>query len=183
MKVSVNFLTAKIAICFAMMVGVLPSASSQTNPAKSYDNDVVSVQSVLDAYYDCISGPIGQVRDFDRLKNLFHPSGRLVYSHWNEDSSKASTLIFNIDEFIDQMGYLDKKGFYEHEVSNVIHTFSSVTQVFSTYKFRAEDNSIPQGQGITSYEIFFDGNRYWILSMLWSAENDKYKIPSRYLGE
>ena len=145
-------------------------------------NDTKSVQNILDAYYDCISGPIGEQRDFERLKNLFHPEARLIYSNWSDETGKAYLLVFKtVDEFISKLGYLDKKGFYEHEVSNITHSFSSVTQVFSTYRFRVEDKSIPDGQGITSYDIFYDGERYWILSMFWAAENQKYKIPKKYL--
>ena len=56
-------------------------------------------------------------------------------------------------------------------------------QVFSSYKYHVEDNSIDPGQGITSYEIFFDGKRYWFMSMFWMAENEKYKMPKEYLGK
>ncbi|MFY0631446.1 MAG: hypothetical protein JXR05_13765 [Flavobacteriaceae bacterium] len=169
-------------VTILLFILVSTSGFSQIKKSKSYAKDVSSVQNILTAYYDCISGPIGEKRDFARLRNLFDPEARLIYSHWNQESTKASNLIFKtLDEFIDRMGYLDKKGFYEHEVSNKIHTFSSVTQVFSTYKFRVEDKSIPDGQGITSYEIFYDGERYWILSMFWAAEDAMHKIPKKYL--
>jgi len=154
-------------------------SQNTTNP---YIKDSKSIQSILDSYYDCISGPIGEIRDFDRLKNLFHPQARLVYSYWDKESKKANLLIFNtLDEFILKLDYLDKKGFFEYEVANDTNSFSSISQVFSTYRYRVEDNSTPDNQGITSYEIFFDGNRYWIISMFWVAENEKYKIPKKYL--
>lgn len=156
--------------------------SNNDHEPNNYENDTKSVQNILDAYYDCISGPIGEKRDFERLKNMFHPDARLIYSNWSNETGKAYLLVFKtVDEFISKLGYLDKKGFYEHEVSNITHSFSSVTQVFSTYRFRVEDKSIPDGQGITSYDIFYDGDRYWILSMFWAAENQKYKIPEKYL--
>lgn len=146
------------------------------------DDDTSSVQNILDAYYDCISGPIGEVRDFDRLKNLFHPEARLTYSYWNQEKTEASLMIFdNMDEYIEKLDYLDKKGFYEYEISNKIHTIGSVTQVFSTYEFRVEDNSITPQKGITSYDIFYDGSRYWIMSMFWTMENEKYPISKKYL--
>ncbi|MEM8887165.1 MAG: hypothetical protein AAGD28_04190 [Bacteroidota bacterium] len=150
----------------------------------SYTSDTESIQSVLDAYYDCISGPIGEKRDFDRMRNLFHPEARLIYSYWDKGSSKAGVLVFrDVEEFIERLDYLDKKGFYEHELSNITHDFSSIVQVFSSYAFRAEDNSIPEGKGITSYDLLFDGDRYWIMSMFWVAENEQYKIPHKYLGK
>ncbi|BAO77397.1 hypothetical protein [Winogradskyella sp. PG-2] len=136
----------------------------------------------MNAYYDCISGPIGQKRDFKRFKNLFHPSANFTYSYWNKEQTKASTMVFKTaDEFIEKLDYLDKKGFYECEVANTINEFGSVIQVFSTYTFRAEDKSIESKTGITSYEIFFDGDRYWILSMFWTIESERFKIPKKYL--
>ena len=150
----------------------------------NYNEDTTSVQNILDAYYDCISGPIGQKRDFDRFKNLFHPSATFTYSYWNSEQTKASTMIFKtVDEFIEKLDYLDKKGFYEHELANTINEFGSVIQVFSTYTYRAEDNSIEPKTGITSYEIFYDGERYWIMSMFWTIENERYKIPKKYLKQ
>ena len=145
-----------------------------------YQEDVQSADNILEAYYDCISGPIGQPRDFDRLRNLFHPNARLIYSYWNEDVSEANLLIMNVEEFIEKLDYTDKKGFYEFEISKTAETFGSISQVFSTYEFKTEDKSIA-GRGITSYELFFDGNRYWIMSMFWTMENDKYQIPDQYL--
>jgi hypothetical protein len=170
-------------ILFFCTLFVYLGLNAQNEISNAYAKDSHSVQSLIDAYYDCISGPIGEVRDFERLKYLFHSEARLVYSYWNEDSSKAQLMLFNtVDDFISKLGYLDKKGFYEHEISNRTHSFSTITQVFSTYEFNVEDKSVPTNKGITSYEVFFDGERYWILSMFWVAENEAYQIPKKYLS-
>ncbi|MEO1052743.1 MAG: DUF1579 family protein [Bacteroidota bacterium] len=148
--------------------------------ATSSKDDKSSIQGLLDAYYDCISGPIRQPRQLDRLRSLFHPEGRLIYSYWTPGHEKAEVLVMNLEEFIEKIDYADKKGFFEHEIANTVHTFGAVTQVFSTYEFRSEDKTIA-GRGITSYELLFDGSRYWIMSMFWTAEDDQYKIPEQYL--
>lgn len=142
--------------------------------------DFSTIQGLLDAYYASISGPIGQPREFDRLRSLFHPSALLKYTYWSEESGSAQVMVMEPEEFIGKLDYTDKRGFYEHEISNVVHSFSSITQVFSTYSFRTEDKFV-SGQGITSYELFFDGKRYWITSMIWAAEDGNYKIPPEYL--
>ena len=147
-----------------------------------YSNDTKSVQNILDAYYDCISGPIGEKRDFNRFKNLFHPSVKFTFSYWNKEETKASVMVFNnAEDFIKKLDYLDKKGFYEYEISNKIDEFSAITQVFSTYTYRVEDKSTEPKTGITSYQLFYDGERYWIMSMLWNIESKSYKIPKKYL--
>ncbi|AXT20409.1 hypothetical protein D7030_04620 [Flavobacteriaceae bacterium AU392] len=171
----------------AIIYIIIASASIQLNAQSkevAYSNDTKSVQNLLDAYYDCISGPIGEKRDFERLRNMFHPTAKFTYSYWNEDETEASVLVFKtIDEYLSKLNYMDKKGFYEEEISNTQNQFGSVIQVFSSYKYHSQDNSIKPGRGITSYEIFFDGKRYWFTSMFWMAENKKYKIPETYLKD
>lgn len=170
-------------ISFYLVAFILVSFSldAQSDP-DSYFEDSKSIQAVIDAYYDCISGPIGQKRDFNRLKNLFHPEAKLIYAYWNKEESQASTLIFNnMDEYIERLDYLDKKGFYEYEIKNSVDEFGAVSQVFSSYRYYVEDKSIPSRTGITSYQLFFDGDRYWIMSMLWTFETLTNKIPDKYL--
>ena len=165
-------------LSFTLFLFNTPSVKAHVQQGQS---DTSSIQNLIDAYYDCISGPIGEARDFDRFRSLFHPSAHLTYSYWEESGKEAQLMNFSVEEFIGKLGYLDKKGFYEEEISNEIHTFGSVTQVFSTYQYHVEDQSIPRGRGITSYELFYDGSRYWILSMFWTMENDKFPIPTQYL--
>ena len=171
----------KLIFKISILLLIVSQINVQAQESK-YGNDTKSVQNILDAYYNCISGPIGQERDFDRFRNLFHPSANFTYSYWNKEETKASVLLFNsVEEFIEKLDYLDKKGFYEHEIVNTINEFSTVIQVFSTYTYRVEDNSTVPKKGITSYEIFYDGERYWIMSMFWNIESNKYKIPKKYL--
>ncbi len=172
-----------MAVSFAFLL-LKPIAFKAQTQKNDYKKDVKSVQNILDAYYDCISGPIGQKRDFNRFKNLFHPSVKFTFSYWNKEGTKASAMVFNsANEFIEKLDYLDKKGFYEHEISNKIDEFSTVIQVFSTYTYRVEDKSTEPKTGVTSYQIFYDGERYWIMSMFWNIESKNYKIPKKYLNK
>jgi len=147
-----------------------------------YKQDVISVESLTAAYYDCVSGPIGQVRDFDRLRNLFHPNAQLTYSYWSKDDEKNKLMYMDIEGYIEKLDYLDKRGFYEKELFSKVENYGSITQTISTYKFWMEDKTA-EGRGFSSYNLFYDGERYWILSMFWMMESDKYPIPKAYLGE
>lgn len=169
----------KIIFAYSLAIVSLFNCNSQE---LKYEDDVVSIQNLMNAYYESISGPIGQPREFDRLRNLFHPNARLIYSYWNDDYSYNSLLIMTLDEMINKLDYTVEKGFHEQEISNKMNSFSSIIQVFSTYKFWTQDDSI-SGMGITSYELQYDGDRYWIVSMLWTAENEKYKVPKKYLNK
>ena len=146
-----------------------------------YAKDVSSIENLTKAYYDCISGPIGEQRDFERFKNLFHPQAMFTYSYWSEEEQKSKLMIFDIEEYIGKLDYLDKRGFYEEELANQEVNYGSITQSLSTYRFWMEDK-YAEGRGVTSYNYFFDGNRYWILSMFWQMESEQFPIPEELLN-
>ncbi len=145
-----------------------------------YEDDVKSIESIGKVYYEIVSGPIGQKRDFDRLRNLFHPEAKLTYSYWSEEEQANKLMPMNIEGYIEKLDYLDKKGFYEEELFVSSESYGSITQSISTYKFWMEDKSA-EGRGFTSYQYFWDGKRYWILSMFWIMESEKYPIPEEFL--
>jgi hypothetical protein len=50
-----------------------PTSATPANPA-----DVASVDAIIKALYDVISGPAGQKRDWNRFRSLFAPGARLM---------------------------------------------------------------------------------------------------------
>lgn len=145
-----------------------------------YQSDISSIENLSKAYYETLSGPIGKKRDWNRLKNLFHQDARLVYSSFDKSSKKNNLLQMTVDDYIAKLGYTEKLGFYEEEYLSITEGFSSVFQVWNSYHFKTADEKI-KGQGITSYQIVFDGNEYKILSMLWCLEDERDKIPKKYI--
>src|SRR5690242_21140666 len=75
--------------------------------------DVASIDAILKAAYDTISGPKGQQRDWDRLRSLFAPGARLIPTHTGEDGVTTARVL-DVDEFI-RIGdpNLKKNGFFE----------------------------------------------------------------------
>src|SRR5918992_2371838 len=58
-----------------------PTPQTQTTaPAPPATNpvDVASIDSIIAALYDVISGPAGKKRDWDRMRSLFVPGARLI---------------------------------------------------------------------------------------------------------
>ena len=160
---------------FFVSLFVLPTITQA-----QYEQDVTSVENITKAYYDIISGPIGQKRDFDRLRNLFHPNAAFTYSYWSTAENKANLMEFDFDGYLEKLDYLDKKGFYEEEISSEVTTYGTLVNVISTYKFWMEDKTA-EGRGVTLYNYFYDGERYWIMSMFWQMESEKFPIPEAFL--
>jgi hypothetical protein len=76
--------------------------------------DVNSVDAILSALYNAISGPKGQPRDWDRMRSLFLPSARLIPARAAKDSPHADAIILTIDDYIARSsGTMTASGFFE----------------------------------------------------------------------
>jgi hypothetical protein len=145
--------------------------------------DVNSVDAVLTALYSVISGPKGQPRDWDRMRSLFLPSARLIPTRAAKDSPHADAIFLTIDDYIARSsGTMTSAGFFEHSIHNDIQQFGNIVHVWSTYESRHNaDDATPFARGINSIQLLKDGDRYWIVNILWDSERPTNTIPTKYL--
>ena len=59
--------------------------------------------------------------------------------------------------------------------------FGNITHVMSTYESRKSPNGEPFARGINSIQLYFDGTRWWVISMIWDVEREGNPIPESYL--
>ena len=149
--------------------------------------DVRSIDAIITAVYDVISGPAGEARDWDRFRSLFLPEARLVPSGQAPDGT-TRYLVWSPEEYIATAGgQLEANGFFETEAHRVEERFGHIAHVFSTYdSYRTADEmeaGRPFMRGINSFQLLFDGGRWWVLQVYWQAESPEVPIPERYLGE
>ena len=148
--------------------------------------DVASIDAVITAAYDSISGPPGK-RDWDRERSLFIPGARLIPT--TENAGETSLVgeiaphMLDIDGFIERVrDYVEKNGFYEKEIARRTEQFHQIAHVWSTYESRHKANDPePFMRGINSVQLFYDGSRWWILSIYWQHESVEHPIPEKYL--
>ena len=100
--------------------------------SKQYKKDVSSIDPIIDALYEVISGEKGEERDWDRERNLFHPEARLIVI--KKENNHLETKIMTSDEFIQYAKpFIDKTGFYEYEIARKVEEFGHVVHVWSTF--------------------------------------------------
>jgi hypothetical protein len=153
------------------------AAAPAANPA-----DVGSIEAILHAAYDTISGPAGQQRDWNRFRSLFVSGARLIPVVPNPQGG-FRTMLFSADEYVEHGDpYFQKNGFFEHEVARRTERYGSMAQVFSTYESRhgAADRK-PFERGINSFQLMNDGHRWWIVTIFWQGETSDSPIPKEYL--
>ena len=148
---------------------------------------VASIDAIITAAYDVISGPAGQERDWNRERSLFFPGARLIPTRKSagelQSESALSPQAMDVDGFIERSKeYLEKDGFFEREIARRSEQFSQIAHVWSTYESRHQrDDPDPFMRGINSIQLFHNGSRWWIVTIFWQHESADDPIPSRYL--
>lgn len=144
--------------------------------------DVESVDAIIGALYNVISGPAGEKRNWDRMRTLFLSEAKLVATGKKADGMMGKRSM-TVDEYITGSGpLLEKDGFFEREIGRKTDQFGAVVHVFSTYDSkRSITDEKPFMRGINSIQLWNDGKRWWILSVFWQSESPDNPIPANYL--
>ena len=146
------------------------------NPA-----DVATMDSIVAALYDVISGPPGQ-RNWDRFRSLFAPGARLIPTGRRPTGEFVSRSLTPEDYAQRNSALMEKNGFFEREISRRTENFGSIAHLFSTYESRhAKDEEKPFARGINSIQLMNDGKRWWIVTVFWQGEDEKNPLPAEYL--
>jgi len=199
---SVSKLAAVLALCFGFAIAsasaqdqtqskAQPQTQSQTSqsqapatspaPPAAKPADVATPDAVLAATYDVISGPAGK-RDWDRFRSLFLPGARMGAVVKGKDGS-LSAKTFTPEEYITfGDAYFMKNGFFEREASRHADRYANIMQIFSTYESRHDiKDPTPFARGINSFQLFFDGKRWWVVDIFWQEETTDAPIPEEFL--
>ena len=104
-------------------------------------DDVQSIDAIIAAIYDVISGPAGE-RDWERDRHLFLPQARLIRTGKRPDGS-VRYQVMTVDEFAADAAPILEKGFYETEIARTTEIFGNIAHAFSTYESRHRPQEAP----------------------------------------
>ena len=145
--------------------------------------DVESVDALIAAVYDVISGPAGEARDWERFKSLFTPDARLIPTGRNPQG-QGGYQAWTPEQYAEMAGpLLMENGFFESEIGRVTEQYGGVIHLMSAYDSRYNaDDPEPFTRGVNSFQIFFDGQRYRVMTIFWEGESPANPIPARFLS-
>ncbi|MBA3891062.1 MAG: hypothetical protein H0X64_11080, partial [Gemmatimonadaceae bacterium] len=87
--------------------------------------DVASIDAIITALYDVISGPAGQPRDWNRMRSLFIPGGRLMPTGVRQGAT--ALRVYEVNDYIALSGpQLERVGFRERELARRIEQFGHI---------------------------------------------------------
>jgi hypothetical protein len=164
----------------ALTAGTASPLSGQEPAPPADPADVHSLDAILWAYYDVISGPAGEVPDRIRDQSL-HVPGAVVGVPGRPDRGEPSLVIMTLDAYHDRFGGARTQGFYEREIHRTVQRFGNIAQVMSTYEASTTPGGEPFVRGINSIQLTWDGERWWIVSWIYDEERPELPIPAEFL--
>jgi hypothetical protein len=144
---------------------------------KTFENDVKTIDSLIKASYEVVSGEKGAKRQWERDAYLHHP--KAVYSYFDREQKKQATI--TLEEFhkeTDNMVF--DTAFYENEINREVRIFGNIAHVWSTYETRLKKDEKVERRGINSIQLIFENNRWYIISWTFCGETDENIIPKTF---
>jgi len=158
-----------------------PQEPSAQVPAPKPD-DVKSIDSILAALYNVISGPAGE-RDWNRFRSLFLPGATLTSAGKDRDGN-FHVRPRTVEGYVTGAGgYFAQHGFFESPIVSRVQTFGNVAQVFCSYESRGAAGEAPFARGINSIQLAYDGKRWWVVSILWDEERPDNPLPKEFASK
>ena len=146
--------TAPISSLFAQQHVQVPTQAPRAQ-------DVSSLDGIMKAFYEVISGPAEHHETGDAI-GLYLPDIRFVETSADR-AGKTTAHVMTHQEFVDAADAgMVKNGFFESEIHRVTKTFGNVTHILSSYEMRAKADGPVFGRGVNSLQIYWDGKRYWV---------------------
>ena len=178
-----KILTLTFIVLAASVVTFAQPPVPASTPREADPKDVASLDSIMKAVYEVISGDAGQKRDWDRFRSLFHKDAKLIPTGKNAQTGVTMARFMTPDDYVTRSGpVLERDGFHERELARHVDIYGNIAQVFSTYHaFRKADDKTPFLRGINSFQLMNDGKRWWVISIYWQAETPDNPIPKKFL--
>jgi hypothetical protein len=124
--------------------------------------DVSTIEGIVKASYETISGGAGVARQWGRDRTLFDPNSRSVAVAVAVDAKTGAVKTHGTteQEFADEAdASIVKDGFTERELKHVIKRFGNLATVLSSYEGAVASGKVIT-RGVNIFQLYFDGKRW-----------------------
>jgi hypothetical protein len=143
---------------------------------KTYADDVKSIDAIINAYYDVISGSSNDPWQFERDKYIH--SANAVITRLDENGNTDSHSLET--EYL-PMALAPRESFYEKELKRETSHHGNLAQVWSAFEIRTQPNVASNIRGLNSIQLHFEKGRWWIDSWTCEMESEKNTLVSDFL--
>tara|TARA_R110000744_G_C19053320_1_gene528114 strand:- start:64 stop:576 length:513 start_codon:yes stop_codon:yes gene_type:complete len=167
----------KIIIISLSIIFACNSIFGQSND-EIYRKDVESVDAIMNAYYDVVSGSSNEPWEFERDKYI-HSKDAVITRLDENGKAESHTLEAEYIPF----GLSPKEDFYEKELKRKVSKYGNVAQVWSAFEIRTDPNTETNIRGLNSVQLHYESGRWWIDSWTCEMESEKSSVVSEFLNK
>lgn len=162
---------------FAIAILFCTSIFSQTINEK-YTKDVQSIDAIINAYYDVVSGSSSDPWQFERDRYIH--SKNAVITRLDEDGNATSHPLET--EYI-PLALAPKEDFYEKELKRNVSSYGNIAQVWSAFEIRTDPDIASNVRGLNSVQLHFENGRWFIDSWTCEMENATNVVVADFLKQ
>jgi len=149
-----------------LVLCILASAT-QVLAQEANPEDVRSIDAIMRAYYEVVSGPAGEIPDVARDKTLHHPNAWIAIAG---TSPEGQPFV----QTMDLDGYYGEnlpraEGFFEWETDRQIRRSGNMVSVWSSYASARTEGGEPYTRGVNTVTLWWDGDRWWVMSWMFDT--------------
>lgn len=138
-------------------------------------DDVSTIDGLMKAFYEVVSGEAGETRQWERDLSLHNP--KAIYSYYSMINGESKQLTLSLKDFHKETDIMVlETPFYENEINREVKIFGNIANVWSTYETRLEKEGEVVRRGINSLQLFYANNKWEIISLVFDKETDENKI-------
>jgi hypothetical protein len=152
--------------CTAVLA-VLAIAHGGVAAQEARPEDVSTIDGIIGAYYEIVSGPAGESADADRDRSLHHPDAWVAIAGTNPEG-EAMVNVMTLDDYHGE-NRPREQGFWEWETDRVVSRSGNMVHVWSSYASARTEGGEPFAHGVNSITLFHDGARWWIMGWMFDA--------------
>ncbi len=175
----------KVLLCcflFIFLLASVPGIGYISPLSTASAEDSTSIDSLIRALYQSITFSEDGAPNLERFRSLFHPEAHFI--RINPEGVDEMNLTTFISSFSQRIGSGQLKSFHESEISRRTDSYAGIAQVFSTYqKGMNTQNPEEFSRGINCIQLYHDGQRWWIISIIWQDEQPDNPIPEEYIKQ
>ena len=155
----------------------LNSVFGQTSEEK-YAKDVKSVDAIINAYYDVVSGSSSEPWEFERDKYI-HSKNAIITRLDENGKAESHTLEA---EYI-PIGLSPKEDFYEKELKRKVSKYGNIAQVWSAFEIRTDPKTESNIRGLNSIQLHYENGRWFIDSWTCEMESENNNLVTEFLNK
>ncbi len=145
---------------------------------EQYGKDVKSIDAIINAYYEVISGSSDDPWQFERDKFL-HSENAVIIRLDNAGNAAVHSLEA---EYI-PMGLNPRENFYEHELKRIVSRYGNMAQVWSAFEIRTRPETPSAIRGLNSIQLHYEDGRWYIDSWTAEMESEQHTLMEDFLNE